>query len=167
MRVWRFGTFLVVCSFATAPSVLAQATAEAALAHALSSTAGSSVGTALGKATNQLSGKLGQQVSRTTPRQPNSTASATRAPKTTTASTTSASSNGPLIASIQGGEPAENPCTPVADAKPAASDSKSQPGGELKSAELKSPTASQTQPNCQTIKPTEAYQSVINLPAAK
>lgn len=157
-----------MCFLAWTPVLMAQATAEAALAHALSSTAGSSVGTALGKATNQLSGKLGQQVSKAAPRQTNSTANATRVPKTTTAPTTSASSNGPLIASIQGGEPAENPCTPPADAKPSTVDSKSQASGELKSPTApQTPTASQAQPSCPTSKPTESYQSVINLPAAK
>ena len=164
MRTLSLAALMVAYSLAPSAGAPGQATAEAALAHALSSTAGSAVGTALGKATNQLSGKLGQQVSSTAPRRTNSKAVNVRVPASVTPPANSSAPTGPLIVSIQGGEPSENSCAPVANANPQAAPSKdtNPPVTDAKNA-----STVPSKPGCQASQRAETYQSVITLPPAQ
>ena len=97
---------IAVCLVAFSGIASAQAAVEGALTHGLSGAASATAGKALGQIGNQLAGKLGQQTSNavrpavTTVR----TQKAIRLPQPTT-TTTSATSGGSMIASIQGGEP--------------------------------------------------------------
>ena len=97
---------VAVYLFALLGIASAQAAVEGALTHGLSGAASATAGKALGQIGNQLAGKLGQQTSNavrpavTTVR----TQKAIRLPQPTT-TTSSATSGGSMIASIQGGEP--------------------------------------------------------------
>ena len=111
---------VAVYLFALLGIASAQAAVEGALTHGLSGAASATAGKALGQIGNQLAGKLGQQTSNavrpavTTVR----TQKAIRLPQPTT-TTTSATSGGSMIASIQGGEPQPTKaCAPEAAGKP-------------------------------------------------
>src|SRR5437868_9279179 len=112
----------VVCFLALSGLASAQAAVEGALTHGLYGAASATAGKALGQIGNQLAGRLGQQTSNavrpavTTVR----TQKAVRLPQPTT-TTTSATSGGSMIASIQGGEPqqAEAKCPGQLEAKSA------------------------------------------------
>jgi len=113
---------VAVYLFALLGIASAQAAVEGALTHGLSGAASATAGKALGQIGNQLAGRLGQQTSNavrpavTTVR----TQKAVRLPQPTT-TTTSATSGGSMIASIQGGEPqqAEAKCPGQLEAKSA------------------------------------------------
>jgi hypothetical protein len=104
---------VAVYLFALLGIASAQAAVEGALTHGLSGAASATAGKALGQIGNQLAGRLGQQTSNavrpavTTVR----TQKVARLPQPTT--TTSATSGGSMIASIQGGEPQQaKACAP-------------------------------------------------------
>jgi hypothetical protein len=105
---------VAVYLFALLGIASAQAAVEGALTHGLSGAASATAGKALGQIGNQLAGRLGQQTSNavrpavTTVR----TQKVVRLPQPTT-TTTSATSGGSMIASIQGGEPQQaKACAP-------------------------------------------------------
>jgi hypothetical protein len=114
--IWTVLYFLALSGVASA-----QAAVEGALTHGLSGAASAGAGKALGQFGNQLAGRLGQQTSNavrpavTTVR----TQKAGKLPQTA-APTTTATSGGSMIASIQGAEPQPTKaCAPEAAGKPA------------------------------------------------
>src|SRR5437762_1514117 len=129
---------IAVCLVAFSGIASAQAAVEGALAHGLSGAASATAGKALGQIGNQLAGRLGQQTSNavrpavTTVR----TQKAVRLPQPTT-TTTSATSGGSMIASIQGGEPqqADTNCATEPEAKSQATQKQSRCGKTKLSAE--------------------------------
>jgi hypothetical protein len=140
---------ILVCS----AGAFAQAIAEGALTHALSTATSTAVGKALGTATNQMTnriaGRLGQQTSTSVPRSRIQTVKpGVQKPGVPPSGTTAEPpSGGSLIASIQG-------AAPQATCDSAAKDSQSQ-----------QPDSAQKPAPCPST--TDAYQSVITLPAAK
>ena len=106
--------------FATCALVCAQAAVEGAMTHGMAGTTSSAAGKALGNIGDRLAGKLGQQTS--TALNPSAPAVRTgvqkipRVPPTKAPSMTG-SSNGSLIASIQGGEAQPAPCAASKDGK--------------------------------------------------
>ena len=141
---------ILLCS----AGAFSQAIAEGALTHALSTATSTAVGKALGTATNQMThqvaDRLGQQTSTPVPRsriqtiKPGVQKPAGVPPAGTTAEPPS---GGSLIASIQGAAP-----QPTCDSA-------------AKNSQSKQPDSAQKPTACPST--TEAYQSVINLPAAK
>ena len=141
-----------ICFLVLVNSALGQAAVEGALTHALSGATSTAAGKALGQVGNQLAGKLGQQTSNAvTPR-----VSAARpgpqkgmkAPAVATQPPTT--SNGSLIASIQGGE-----TTTAKTCAPQNSEKKALP---------------ETVTDCnaaKTLTNTDAHPSEITLPAPK
>jgi hypothetical protein len=147
--IWTVLYFLALSGVA-----LAQAAVEGALTHGLSGAASATAGKALGQIGNQLAGRLGQQTSNAVrPAVTNvRTQRAVRLPQAMT-TTTSATSGGSMIASIQGGEPQQ------ADTKCAA-----QPDA------AKSPQQAQKLSECGKTKPSAeqtTHPSEITLPAPK
>ena len=141
---------ILVCS----AGAFGQAMAEGALTHALSTATGTALGKAMGNVTNQMTnrvtGRLGQQTSPAVQRskiqtlKPGVQQSTAVPPSGTTAEPPP---SGSIIASIQGAAP------------PAACDSatKDSPSKQTDPAQKAVPCPSTT----------DAYQSVITLPAAK
>jgi hypothetical protein len=148
------GLALLVAILVCSAGAFGQAIAESALTHALSTATSTAVGKALGTATNQVTnraaGRLGQQTSTPVPRSRIQTVKPgvqkpTGVPPAGT--TAEPPSGGSLIASIQGAAP------------PATCDS------AAKDSQSKQPASVQKPAPCTSS--ADAYQSVINLPAAK
>jgi|SRR5579864_124756 len=106
-------------------SAFAQATLETLMTHSVSSAVGTHAGTVLGRATNAMANKVAQQTpsaashatSAFTPKRAGTAkARTTQATTPVTAAPATASGNGSLIASIQGGEPRTRGCTASAKA---------------------------------------------------
>ena len=140
---------ILVCS----AGAFGQAMAEGALTHALSTATGAAMGKALGTATNQMTnrvtGRLGQQTATPVPRSRIQTIKpGVQTPGVPAAGTTAETpSSGSMIASIQGAAP-QSACN---------SATKDSQGKQTDSAQKINPCPSTT----------DAYQSVITLPAAK
>jgi hypothetical protein len=94
----------VLCFLALSALASAQAAVEGALTHGLSGAASATAGKGLGQIGNQLAGRLGQQMSNAV-RPAVTTVRTQKAVRVSRATTTTATSGGSMIASIQGGEP--------------------------------------------------------------
>jgi hypothetical protein len=110
----------VFCFLALSALASAQAAVEGALTHGLSGAASATAGKGLGQIGNQLAGGLGQQTSNAV----HPTVTTVRTPKVVRVTraatpTTTVTSGGSMIASIQGGESqsVEAKCSAQLDAK--------------------------------------------------
>jgi hypothetical protein len=106
----------VLCFLALSALASAQAAVEGALTHGLSGAASATAGKGLGQIGNQLAGRLGQQTSNAVrPAVTTVRPGGQKAVKLPQAATTAvpAANGGPLIRSIQGGEPQQaKACVP-------------------------------------------------------
>jgi hypothetical protein len=111
MRRFVFAAGLLISSASFAGTAFAQAAAEAVITHGATSGVGTGIGSALGRATSQLGERIGQQtpsvISRPATSRGLRSGNQTKLPSL---ARPNGSSQGSLVASIQGLEQPQNSC---------------------------------------------------------